>query len=216
MKAINPHVMECVIYRPCFLVSKLKHIRTNKKLSAPGHIWFIYYWNRQPSHRFNRKIGRLESEENPTAYPDLAQRVDSFPSESNDPISYVAFRPSSETEPKGFFLRQTDTWGIWHYRWAGLETECDISVQKQIRGGPHQRGLDEDDNVWPQGRLRAIVFGFGDSWVLYRGKKVDYRGPLHIKFREALLEGRKHKRSINVSLNVSLNSDTHVRTRKSP
>jgi hypothetical protein len=173
-------------------------------VDPPGHIWFIYYWNRGPASQFNRVIRKEATPENPTAYPQLAKRLESFDGESDGPTSYVAFRPSTDIAPSGFFLRSTDTWGVWHYRWSDLPDDCDISVQKQVQGGPPPKGAPSgsSDNLWTNGRLRAVVFGFGDSWVLYRGRKIGYGGLLHIKFRRALEEGRKKKWTINVSFRL--------------
>lgn len=173
---------------------------TTLLVDPPGHIWFMYCWtDRGTTSDFNNQPGPEASAENSTAYPALGARLDSFKSLRHGTLSYVAFGPSSDIAPSCFFLRATDTWGVWYYRWAGLPDECDIAVQKQIQGGPRHEDLDEDDCIWPNGRLRAVEFGFGGSWVVYRGKIFQWHEPLHKNLRSALQRGLEKEWSINVS-----------------
>jgi hypothetical protein len=72
--------------------------------------------------------------------------------------------------------------------------------------------IPKDDSLWPGGRLRALVFGYGGSWVLYRNQTIEYNEPLHIDFRRALELGKKKGWSINVSFNYSSNSKLNTKS----
>jgi hypothetical protein len=168
---------------------------TELKQDPFGYIWFMYsYHGKTASGDFNRPgrmdpIGDLSLTFGARARSLLRQG-------EGIQISYVAFGPSSHIDPQRFFLRATNMYSVWHYRWDGLPLDCDIKVQEHLQGG---RALTTNQHTWPNGHLRAVEFGFGGSWVVYTTKKFYWQGPLPRSLRVALEEGEEFEWTINVS-----------------
>lgn len=179
---------------------------TELRQDPPGYIWFMYsYHGKAASGDFNNPgrldpIGDLSTSFGVRARSLLRQG-------DGIQISYAAFGPSSAIIPQCFFLRGTNMYSAWHYRWDVLPALCETTVQEHLQGG---RALATSQHTWPNGHLRAVEFGFGGSWVIYTTKKFYWHGQLPRKLRAALEEGEDNEWTINVSDIKFYNRKAHI------
>jgi hypothetical protein len=182
-----------------------KNKPTNPKELAggdpPGCIWFLYSGSNttgRTNYKWNAPPSPLPSDA--SYHEELADMIRNMSERNSGDISYVSFAATTEPTPNCIFMRSTDQHNNWRYRWSigSLPPTCERELQAKIIGGMKYDKV-EGDSVWVGGRIRAITFGYNDSWILYGQSSFAYGGQLPEDLQDGLRTGKLKGWTINVS-----------------
>jgi hypothetical protein len=172
---------------------------------SPSYFWFVYYWQIRPDCHWQWNKSTSGTSEASANHPSLARNMGHLLDQHSGRPSYVGIGETSTRSAECFFIRATDAQNNWSYRFDGLPNDCQMALQNRFTSKEPDK--EDGQSRLVHGRVRAVVFGYGGSWIMYGGSTKDHGGswhewnPVHFpaELNHALNLGEQNDWTINVS-----------------